>query len=371
MTAALQSRVETVIDGRFLLEPRPTGTHRSALGFARALLDQPVRIRICTDLTRVSPEARRRLAHAEWSHTPLPGKVRAHLWQQLQWPRENQGAVQLYPLNTGPFLFPRQRQILFIHDLHFLIAPEVFSRPFRLWNLLACALAAQRASNLICFTEYVKADLVRHLKIDPAKICVVPQGPGIDLEAPVSEPAKMPERFFLCVGGLQPHKNLKRALEAFAKSGLPEEGYKLVVIGRRQGNFGKLEIAEEWMNAPWLEFTGYVSDGEIIAWYRRAVALVYVSLMEGFGLPLVESFHLGCPAITSNLSCLPEVAGQAALLVDPRDPEAIAGAMRKLAGDPVLRAEMSARGLERAKLYTWKRAGEAVAKEIQRVDRNR
>jgi glycosyltransferase involved in cell wall biosynthesis len=368
-----EGAVPTVIDGRFLLEPRPTGTHRSALGFARALLAQPnrVQLRICTDVTKVPPAARRQLEGVDWVHTPLRNKIETHLWEQLRLPRAEPGAVQLYPLNTGPFLLPGERQIIFMHDIHVVTSPHVFSRSFRLWNRFATTLAAQRAHNIICFTDYVKTDLVKTLQIDPDRISVVPQGPGIDLSAPAQESADIPERFFLCVGGLQPHKNLQMALLAFANSGLPESGYKLVIIGRRQQNFGSLDIAANVLEAPWLQFTGYVSDGELIAYYNRATALVYVSLQEGFGLPLVESFHLGCPVITSDASCLPEVAGTAALLVDPRDATAIAGAMTKLASDPVLRAELIARGRDRASLYTWERAGNAVAAEIQWVARNR
>ena len=372
MMNQLSGVVPTVIGGRFLLEPRPTGTHRSALGFVRALLalGDRVRVRICADLERVTPEVREHLAGAEWTDVRLREKLSAHLWEQLLLPREWPDAVQLYLLNTGPFLFPNPRQIVFIHDIHFLTAPHVFQRSFRLWNRLASALAAQRAANVICFTEYVKGELVRHLRIRPERISVVPQGPGIDLAATPAETRDMPERFFLCVGGLQPHKNLKAALAAFSKSGLAADGYKLVIIGRRQGNFAQLEIPPELSNAGWLEFTGYVSDGELIAYYKRAAGLIYVSLMEGFGLPLVESFHLGCPVITSNVSCLPEVAGSAALLVDPLDTESIAGALRKLAGDANLRAALIERGRERAALYTWQRAGEAVATEIERVARN-
>jgi glycosyltransferase involved in cell wall biosynthesis len=329
-----------------------------------------LRIQISTDVTRVSADARRQLEGVEWLHTPLPDKFRAHLWEQWRLPREQPDAVQIYPLNTGPFLLPRRRQLLFVHDINFLLAPAVYSWSYRVWNRFASALAAQRSRNIICFTEHVKMELIKHLHIAGERISVVPQGPGIDLAAPAMEAREAPERFFLCVGGLQPHKNLKTTLEAFAKSGLPEKGYKLVIIGRAQSNFARLDIAEALTNASWLQFTGYVSDGELIDYYRRATGLVYISLMEGFGLPIVEGFHLDCPVITSNVSCLPEVAGTAALLVDPRDADAVAGAMQKLAGDSALRADLIGRGRERAKLYTWRRAAELVAAEVHRVARN-
>jgi glycosyltransferase involved in cell wall biosynthesis len=168
------------------------------------------------------------------------------------------------------------------------------------------------------------------------------------------QPATPREPYFLYVGTIQPRKNLVRLLEAFAQ--LSPEAPRLVIAGKRGWLSAPIERrAAELGLAERVVFAGYVPDAELPGLLRGALAFVFPSLYEGFGMPVLEAMAAGVPVLTSSTSALPEVAGDAALLVDPCDTAAIAGGMARLAGDASLRADLRARGLARAAEFTWER----------------
>ncbi len=140
------------------------------------------------------------------------------------------------------------------------------------------------------------------------------------------------------------------------------------MVGRAQSHFAGLDV-DLLKVSPDVEFTGYITDEELIALYRGAAGFLYPSFEEGFGLPVIEAFYCGCPVLTSNKSCLPEVTGNAALLVDPTNPELIAGGMRTLALRKEVAAELQALGYRRAAAYNWQRAGDAIEKILQQAVR--
>jgi glycosyltransferase involved in cell wall biosynthesis len=167
----------------------------------------------------------------------------------------------------------------------------------------------------------------------------------------------LPERFLLYVGTIEPRKNLASLVDAFARLNSPDLG--LVIAGRTG-----------WMSEPFFEkvralgldhsivFPGFVADEDLPALYSAADAFVFPSIYEGFGLPVLEAMACGAPVICSNSSSLPEVAGNAAILLPPRDVGAWAGAMTRLARDPALQSDLRERGLRQAALFTWHRAAE-------------
>lgn len=351
------------VNGRFLLADQPTGTHRSAANFCLGLAHHwPGRFHLGTD-----PRASRAGPFLQASPNAIlhPSRLttgwRAHLWEQFLFPRLAPRAVQLHCMGTAPFLFPARRQTMFIHDLNFMILRDTFSHTFRLWYRLACALAARRSRHLICFTGYVKSSITRLLGIPAQRISVIPQGPGIeeDLLAQTHTPG-FADPFFMCVGSLQPHKNLRAVLQAWFLWKDRPASLGLKIIGQPQRNFMALQIPPHFLDQPGVSFTGYVSDAELVRHYHHALAFVYPSLEEGFGLPVVEAFHAGCPVITSHASCLPEVAGEAALLVDPHQPEELTRAMQRIYSEPRLRQRLIAAGRLRAQLFSWDSASRAL-----------
>ncbi len=215
----------------------------------------------------------------------------------------------------------------------------------------------RRADHLITISHFSKAQIAEHFNIPEQRISVIP--PGLPAEAATPMDAdqcrqhcarlRLPRDFFLFVGTLQPRKNLKRLLQAHRQ--LPvdlQRACPLVVVGRAgwgcDEEVAALQAAQRQGTVRWLR---YLPGPQLQALMHTAQALLFPSLYEGFGLPVIEAFAAGLPVITSNTTALPEVAGDAALLVDPTDVAAMAAAMQQLLEDGALRQELTRRGRER------------------------
>jgi alpha-1,3-rhamnosyl/mannosyltransferase len=235
------------------------------------------------------------------------------------------------------------------------------------------------ADHVLTISDYSKQEIIRHFGIAAEQITVVPLGVhprfwvqvDADFRQALRRKLNLPERFFLFVGTLQPRKNLERVLDAHAS--LPvalQREAPLVVVGR--AGWGCEHLIARMCDSgasghvKWLE---YLPDQEVRALMQTATALVFPSLCEGFGLPVVEAFASGLPVITSNTTSLPEVAGEAALLVDPESPSEIAEAMQLLANDEGWGFRLREAGLVRVRDFTWKACAErtmAVYKQVLR-----
>jgi glycosyltransferase involved in cell wall biosynthesis len=360
--------LQIAYNGRFLASPHPTGTHRSALAFLRALNARGD----SATVTLFGPPAGDSFDRLEDCHQMIRRDVRSmargywHIWEQVRWPFIA-SRLAINPLNTGPFLPFTARQIIFAHDLNVLRSPANYTRAFRWWYKWASIRALKRALHIVCFSKFVRDDLVARLGLPSSRISVIPQGPGLPIKRP-GVPILIKERYFLCVGGMQPHKNLKGCLEAWLKSQLAECGYILKIVGKPQSNYAPLGIADALLGQKGIEFTGYVSDASLIEMYKHAMGFIYPSLEEGFGLPVIEAFYLGAAVITSNCSCLPEVAGNAALLVDPLDISAMCAALLRLANDHELRNQLIAEGTRRAAIFSWDRAGDQLIETLRDLE---
>ncbi len=223
---------------------------------------------------------------------------------------------------------------------------------------------ARWATQVITVSEHSKREIVRWFGIPEDKITVTPLGvdekwhaaiPSEDL-ARVKLKYGLPERFFLFVGTLQPRKNVRRIIDAHKS--LPPQLRREVplIMAGRHGWMCDAEVAElQSCQDGTLRWLQYVPSEDLLPIFKQATALVWPSLNEGFGLPVLEAFAAGLPVVTSNTTSLPEVAGDAALLVDPENTGEIADAMRQMATDDALRSDLRARGQSRAKQFTWDR----------------
>jgi glycosyltransferase involved in cell wall biosynthesis len=208
---------------------------------------------------------------------------------------------------------------------------------------------------------------LRFFDVKPEKVVVVHNAiderfwtPPADEEVTrVRERYQLEHGFVLYAGNIKPHKNIERTIEAFhllRRSGEFDE-VKLVIIGDEIAKYAALRHAVHRHKLhKYVRFFGFVPDRTLAILYRLAGVFVFPSLYEGFGLPPLEAMASGTPVITSNVSSLPEVVGDAALLVDPLQPEAIADAMRRVLTDDELRRDLKARGLIRAKQFSWERS---------------
>jgi glycosyltransferase involved in cell wall biosynthesis len=250
-------------------------------------------------------------------------------------------------------------------DVNFLRLRENWKPGRRVMYLslaLQVPLAARQAGRIITLSRAAARDIARLPGVPLDKIAVVPAAPrDIFRRAPdpraVEEVQQRYGRFFLSVGVLAPQKNLERMLRAFAQ--VRDGTTRLVLAGRPAGAYaGEVlrPLARELDLAGRVVFADAPDDETLRTLYHAAVALVYPSLGEGFGLPIVEAMACGCPVITSTISSMPEVAGHAALLVDPRAVRTLADALERLLAEPALGADLAARGRARATLFTWDEA---------------
>lgn len=242
-----------------------------------------------------------------------------------------------------------RRAVTTFHDL-FVLTADYSTPDFRRRFALQARQAAERSDLIIAVSAFTASQVCELLGIDQGRLRVVPH--GVDLLDRL--PAAPRRQLVLHVGAIQKRKNLVRLVRAFAA--MPP-GWRLVLAGSR--GYGAAEILDEIERSPRradIGLLGYVSPPRLSELYSQAAILAFPSLDEGFGMPVLEAMAHGLPVITSNRSALPEVAGDAALLVDPLREEEIAGALQKLAGNPDLRLELARRGLERAARFSWRRA---------------
>ena len=261
------------------------------------------------------------------------------------------------------------RTVVTIHDLVSFLFPQTVPRKYSLYMRLMTRLAVRSADRIIAVSESTKADLRRVLGVPEAQIAVIHEAaapefaapPGPERVADVVRRYALTPPYCLFVGNLEPRKNLVRLIEAFTlvATGPPPGGTapQLVLAGTRAWLYNEIlgAVADPTV-ARRVVFTGYVAPADLPALYAGAACFVFPSVYEGFGLPVLEAMAAGAPVVASRVGAIPEVAGDAALLVDASRPAALAEAIEAVLGDPALRARLVERGRTRARVFTWELA---------------
>jgi len=256
------------------------------------------------------------------------------------------------------------RSVVTIHDCIHLMFPQYLpNRMALVYARTSIGLAARRATRVMTVSESSKRDILRFVDVPPDKIDVIYNAyderfgvePREEDVVRVRERYQLHDEFVLYAGNVKPHKNLERLIEAFnlvRQSGL--DHLKLVLIGDEISKYAALRRAvHRHQLHKYVRFLGYMPEETLAVMYRLASVFVFPSLYEGFGLPPLEAMASGTPVVTSNLSSLPEVAGDAAVLVDPYDPQAIANGIHLVLTDESLRRDLRRKGLARAGQFSW------------------
>lgn len=294
------------------------------------------------------------------------------LWEQtaLPWAARREHADVLHAMAyVGP-LAASIPQVVTVYDLSFLLFPSVFNRLNRWYLSTLTPLSVRRARQVIAISESTKRDLVRLTGVPADRVQVVYPGLEPDIRrvsdagslAAFRQRHNLPEHFVLFVGTLEPRKNVAALVRAY---GLLRRrraiSHALVLAGSKGWRYEHIfaAIEEEGLSSDVI-MPGYVAYEDLPFWYSAADLFVYPSLYEGFGLPALEAMACGAPAITSNVSSLPEVGGDAALLVDPGDDEQLAAAMESVLTSPQRAGDMRAKGLARAATFTWESMARAT-----------
>ncbi len=264
----------------------------------------------------------------------------------------------------------RCRSVVTIHDCIHLMFPQYLpNRAAYAYAHASMWSAARRADRILTVSEASKRDILHFFRVPPEKVEVVYNAidehfwitPPAEHVARVRERYQLNHQFVLYVGNIKPHKNLVRLIEAFdaLRRGPVHEDLKLLIIG---DEISKLPALRRAVHAHKLHkqvrFLGYLPNETLAVLYRLASVFAFPSLYEGFGLPPLEAMASGTPVVTSNVSSLPEVTGDAAVLVDPYDVDSIADGLRRVLTDPLLAAEMRRKGLQRAREFSWEQSVE-------------
>jgi glycosyltransferase involved in cell wall biosynthesis len=261
----------------------------------------------------------------------------------------------------------RCQSVVTIHDCIHLMFPQYLpSRVALAYAKKSIDMAARRATRVMTVSESSKRDILRFVDTEPEKIDVIYNAyddrfaidPREEDVVRVSERYQLQSEFVLYAGNVKPHKNLERLIEAFylvRKRGL--DHLKLVLIGDEISKYTALRRAvHRYQLHKYVRFLGYLPEETLAVMYRLAGVFVFPSLYEGFGLPPLEAMASGTPVVTSNVSSLPEVAGDAAVLVDPYDPRAIAEGIYQVLTDEKLRRDLRHKGVARAGQFSWEQS---------------
>ena len=372
-------KCEVLVNARFITQTL-TGVQRYSLELVKALdrlLDRGAIDREKYSLLLLAPKGKKEYG-LDLEQIPLKrvGRFAGNLWGQLELPRYAASEVLWSPSNTGP-IYHHGRHVVTIHDASVLDHPEWFSVGFVAWYRFLLPRLAKSAVRILTVSEYSRGRLAEALAVDPERISVVPNGVDMRLESFRPEATEavlkrlgLPRDYVLALGSLEPRKNISGLLSAWSLLLSRREidsNVHLVVAGSKSSLFrdaGLSSLPER------VVLTGYVPDEDLPALYSGALAFVYPSLYEGFGLPPLEAMACGAPVVASDSTSIPEVTGNAALLVDPHETESIAEGLRSVLGNADLRASLRAAGLERVKIFNWNDSARLVWKLLAEVAEN-
>jgi glycosyltransferase involved in cell wall biosynthesis len=364
----------------YLVE-RAAGAGRYAYELLPALLEADPTVRLTAFVSRDAPRdliEQPWAGEIDWVELPVRFANRTHLLGQVVAvpaiaARRRLDVVHSLA-NGGPPLTLRAKKVVTLLDLIWLHQGESWDSARAVRSMAVFVrLSAHAADRLITISEAARDDLVATLGLDAGKIDVAPLGVRLPGVAPLADPDELRRKLHLdqapvvlCVAQKRPYKNLGALIRALP--GLEDEGAVLVLPGSSTEYENELRgLAAELEVSGRVRFLDWVSEDELEGLYRMASCLVLPSLVEGFGLPVLEAMARGVPVACSDRSALPEVAGDAALLFDPLDQRAVTDCIQRLLRDETLRAQLAERGRERVRLFSWRQTAEKTFSTYRRA----
>lgn len=291
-------------------------------------------------------------------------------------PRYCQDAVLLTTDSKMPLLLPKSCvAIPLITDLAVYRMKETYQISRVIWWRLQYWFVRRRANFFLTISEFTKQEMVRIWGIPTEKIHIVPCACSAEMRR-VEEIEKLdalrkkyalPEHFLLFVGNFNPRKNLERIMRAYDRARASGKvAHQLVIAGEQGWKFDKQTALEGITHQDEIRFIGFVQDEDMPALYSAADAFLFPTLYEGFGIPVIEAQSCGTPVLTSNVSSLPEVGGDAAIYVDPYSEQDICEGILKIVNDPALKYQLRQKGYENIKRFSWEKSAEALCKIIEK-----
>jgi glycosyltransferase involved in cell wall biosynthesis len=359
------------VNGKFTAQPT-TGVQRAAanlvmaldrlLAYAPAPADAPRWVLLC-------PRGSEPMALTCIEVKVLGGtSAGLKLWEQLALPFAARRGVLLNFAGSAPLCQPRQ--VVTFHDAAIYDHPEAYTRSFVQWYRLLFWWLARHALLVLTVSEFSRTRLQASLRLKLSAMRVLTWGAGHFAELTADEslltlPALQGRPFFLAVGSANRTKNLQALVQAFAGELRGLDVALVIVGGRNQAVFNDEALGPAAATDTRIIMVGRVSDEQLKSLYQHALAFVFPSLYEGFGLPPLEAMACGCPVLASNTASMPEVCGDAALYFDPASTQQMGAAMRRMLDEPALRQQLRLRGAERVKRFTWDAAAAQLMAHLQ------
>jgi len=278
--------------------------------------------------------------------------MKGHLWEQFVLPGKLKDNLLWSPSNCGPINY--KKQVVTIHDIVSIDHPEWFNKTYVKWYDYMWPRLCKNAAHIIAISEFTRNRLIDVLKVPESKITVIYNGADLKKSADKPIHLNLPfKKYVLSLGSLEPRKNIPLLLKAWRNviGQIPEDVGLVVVGGKGNSNIFKDAGINEV--PPRVHFTGHVKDEYIKQLYSDALFFVYLSAYEGFGLPPLEAMSFGTPVLTGNQTALPEVVGDAGLLIDPASLTDCENGLLKMISDKNLRDTLAVRSIEQVKKFNW------------------
>ena len=266
--------------------------------------------------------------------------------------------------------------LIICHDIAYKHYPDHIRRSHKKYYQKNFPKFHKKADHIVAVSNFTKQDIVATYGLETESVSIgynaTPSGfkpLSEDLKIKIKQELTGGKPYFIYVGSLHPRKNVVNLIKAFDLFKIANDTeHKLVLVGRMAWKNEELKKAyETTVHRDDIIFTGHISNEQLPRYLAAADALTYVSVFEGFGIPILEGMSSGTPVITSNVSSMPEVAGDAALLIDPHDPKSIAGGMQEIISNKQLRQELIFKGIERAKTFSWSNTANHIYKELKKI----
>lgn len=356
------------LNGRFLTRA-PTGVDRSASELMRAIGELDIAGDVVGDIVlprgaKLWQEDEEKPMHRGWNLRQAgPAGLTGHLWEQAVLPFAAGRGTLLNFCSTAPLL--RRDQAVMIHDAQVWDVPETFSAQFVAAYRALLPMAARISRHVLTVSEFSRRRLEHHRVVPEGKAVVVHNGADhmdrISADKDVlARHGLKPGSYFFALGSLARHKNLRTVIEARRKCG---KDFPLLIVAGG-GNARVFADTGLELAADEGRYIGRVTDAELKALYQGAIAFVFPSITEGFGLPPVEAMRCSCPVIATTGGAIPEICGDAAILVDPHSAGEWAQAMRRIAGSQDMRAKLISQGRARAGQFTWSEAARRIVNTL-------
>lgn len=291
-----------------------------------------------------------------WEHTVLPLEV---LYLNAD--------ILFCPSNIAPIFLPKKiKLVITIHDVRFKVFPETFSKATISYYNFIYRVVTKRANAVITVSEFSKAEILKYFPELENKIYVIYNGVNHNKFRPLNLPRK---KQILFIGAIAKHKNISVILEAFQKV-INKIPHKIVIAGSKDSGMPSDENINKILSTippDRIEFTGKISDEDLIRLYNTSDFFIFPSIYEGFGLPLLEAMACGCPIIASKASSIPEVCGDSAIYFDPYSSEELSTRILEMANNEALKNELAQKGIRRAKEFSWRKASDMHIEVFKKV----